>query len=72
MYCIVLSSIVFSSVDDFNLKFNKKQSEKQKHYEGEHFKIVDTTRDKDYAPLAEINYLDSWLKNKFIFSNELY
>ena len=38
MYCIVLikyiSSIVFSSVDDFNLKF-KKQSKKLKHYEGE-------------------------------------
>ena len=34
-------SIVFSSVDDFNLKF-KKQSEKLKHYEGEYFKIADT------------------------------
>ena len=29
-----ISSIVFSAVDDFNLKF-KKQSEKLKHYEGE-------------------------------------
>ena len=34
MYCIEISSIVFSSVDVFNLKF-KKQSEKLKHYEGE-------------------------------------
>ena len=42
MYCIVLNKfIVFSSVDGLNLKF-KKQSEKLKHYEGEHFKIADT------------------------------
>ena len=34
IYCIV-SSIVFSAVNDFNLKF-KKQSENLKHYEGEH------------------------------------
>ena len=34
----IISSIVFSSVDDLNFKFNKKQSEKLKHYEGEHFK----------------------------------
>ena len=37
--CIVLNKfyIVFSSVDDFNLKF-KKQSEKLNYYEGEHCK----------------------------------
>ena len=37
---------IFSSVDDFNLKF-KKQSEKLKHYEGEHFKIPDTMRERE-------------------------
>ena len=39
MYCIVLNkyflSSILLSVDNFNLKF-KKQSEKLKHYEGEH------------------------------------
>ena len=32
-----MSSIVFASLDDLNLNF-KKQSEKLKHYEGEHCK----------------------------------
>ena len=32
-----ISSIVFSYVDDFNLNF-KRQSEKLKHCEGEHYK----------------------------------
>ena len=53
--CIVLkiSSIVFSSVDVFNLKF-KKQSEKLKHYEGEHFKIADMAmRERDDRSISQ-------------------
>ena len=49
MYCILLiiSSILFSAVDDFNLKklFQfKKQNEKLKHYEGEHCKNCGSRR----------------------------